>query len=139
MKRTEHMLIGATIGAVKYLLITGMSYLSVKVNNGALVLGLCCLAIVAITLLNILYKTNRVSCVFLRFIFSVVSYLLLMLICAYSGLIIKLEEILVIGSYGQNLQGLGAVFLTVSSIVVNVFAIIIKCIVLCCRKQGGGV
>ena len=137
MKCINHMFAGTAVGVVQYLLITGTSYLAVKVNDGTLVLGLSCFWVIAITMLNILYKTDGISSVLLRVAFSVLSYLLVMFVCAYSGLAIKLEEHLAIGNNGQLLQGMGTVFLVASSIIVGAFAIGFKCIVLYCRWRKG--
>lgn len=138
MKKTTHMLIGTLAGVLLYLVGTAGSYVCLKWDYSGIGLVLLLCLFVAIVLWNILYKTTTVGAVLLRAAFGTLSYSLVMLGCAYSGMIVMLEEMLGIGSSAQNVQGMITLFLVSSGAIASFFSIVIKCIVLCCQHGKAG-
>ena len=134
MKYTKHILFGAAVGLLQYILITGFSYLSV-ISNLSLtletVLMICSHALILFVAgWNVFYKVRSFAALFMRVLASIGAYVLIWAACVYFAVITNIEKWLGIGSNSQNAQGLIALMFYISLAFIGIIMIVIKCIVI---------
>ena len=134
MKYVKHMLCGAVVGLLQYLLITGFSYLFVALNlsvslSSVLLIGAHAL-ILFVAGWNIFYKVHSVAVLFLRMIASIGTYILAWFLCTHFEVILSLEKWLGLGSGGANAQGLISLSFYICLLLAGVIMIILKCVAL---------
>ena len=135
MKYITQVLVGALTGVLLYLVDIAGSYACIKWDPNGIGLILLLGVFVALAVWNVLYKTTSVGAVLIRAASGALFYSLATLGGAYSGMVIKIEEMLGIGSASQNVQGMITLLLISSGAITSFIAVIIKCIVLCCQRK----
>jgi hypothetical protein len=87
---------------------------------------------------NISYNVKSYGVMLLRIALSVISYVLVFLCVAQSGLLVDLEQWLFVGSGAQNAMGLIAVLYYKEILAVSIVCTILKCRKIARSTKTGG-
>ena len=134
MKYVKHMLCGAAVGLLQYLVITGFSYLFVASKLSVALSSVLLIGAHALILFvagwNIFYKVGSVATLFVRVFASIGAYILAWFLCTHFEVILSLEKWLGLGSGGTNAQGLISLSFYICLLFAGIIMIAMKCFAL---------